>query len=485
MRINTNIEAFNAQRNLSATATQYAKSVEKLSSGLRINRAGDDAAGLSISEKLRAQTKGLAQAQRNAQDGISLIQTAEGALNETHSILQRMRELTVQAANDTLQSSDRDAIKSEMGQLSQEIDRIAKSTQFNGKNLLDGSLSATKTGSSFTTGSGLTGVTASATNVTFDSSTAATGSYTVTVTNAGTAATKSSTAAGPLTGAGNIVINGKSVALANADTVDNVVTKINGTSGISVTASKDGSGHLLLTQKTNGATAAIDLTGTTGQVATDLGLTVGATGFTAGTNATATLSLNNGSAVTMTSDAANGMKLSASGVTVDLSSTTASGALSANNTITFNASDKSANLQIGANAQQTLSVGVENMEATALGVNSLDVSSSTAINGNDGAGDGKNLDGSLGSLAKIDQAIATVSNQRSTLGAYQNRLEHTISNLGVAQENLTASESRIRDVDMAAEMVNFTKTGILQQAGQAILAQANQAPQGVLSLLRG
>src|SRR5438874_8917657 len=140
MWINTNVEAFNAQRNLANTATQYAKSVEKLSSGLRINRAGDDAAGLSISEKLRAQTKGLGQAQRNAQDGISMIQTAEGALNETHSILQRMRELTVQAANDTLASTDRDAIKSEMGQLGSEIDRIANSTQFNGKNLLDGSL---------------------------------------------------------------------------------------------------------------------------------------------------------------------------------------------------------------------------------------------------------------------------------------------------------------------------------------------------------
>jgi flagellin len=125
------------------------------------------------------------------------------------------------------------------------------------------------------------------------------------------------------------------------------------------------------------------------------------------------------------------------------------------------------------------------MGATALGVNNLDVSGGTVINGNDGLGDGKNADGTLGTLAKIDQAIASVSNQRSTLGAYQNRLEHTISNLGVAQENLTASESRIVDVDMAAEMVNFTKTGILQQAGQAILAQANQAPQGVLSLLRG
>src|SRR5690348_7636725 len=196
MRINTNIEAFNAQRNLSNTATAYAKSVEKLSSGLRINRAGDDAAGLSISEKLRAQTNGLAQAQRNAQDGISLIQTAEGALNETHSILQRMRELTVQAANDTLADSDRDAIKSEMGQLGSEIDRIASSTQFNGKNLLDGSLTATK---SATLSSAATGLGSMADNladmqsaVAFTASTAA-GDYKFTITNAGTSFTETGT----------------------------------------------------------------------------------------------------------------------------------------------------------------------------------------------------------------------------------------------------------------------------------------------------
>src|SRR5438105_272547 len=189
MRINTNVEAFNAQRNLASTATMYAKSVEKLSSGLRINRAGDDAAGLSISEKLRAQTKGLGQAQRNAQDGISLIQTAEGALNETHSILQRMRELTVQAANDTLADSDRNAIKSEIGQLTSEIDRIAKSTQFNGKNLLDGSLTATKSSALSSAATGLGSMADTLTDVnastTFGTSAAA-GSYAFTITNAGT-----------------------------------------------------------------------------------------------------------------------------------------------------------------------------------------------------------------------------------------------------------------------------------------------------------
>src|SRR5712691_10922704 len=138
-RINTNVDAFGAQRNMAANATNYSKSVEKLSSGLRINRAGDDAAGLSISEKLRGQIKGLAQAQRNSQDGVSLIQTAEGALNETHSILQRMRELAVQGGNDTLQASDRSAIKSELDQLSSEINRISSTTQFNGATLLNGS----------------------------------------------------------------------------------------------------------------------------------------------------------------------------------------------------------------------------------------------------------------------------------------------------------------------------------------------------------
>ena len=264
MRVNTNIEAFNAQRNLATTASNYAKSVEKLSSGLRINRAGDDAAGLSISEKLRAQTKGLAQAQRNAQDGISLIQTGEGALNETHSVLQRMRELLVEAHNGTLSSDDKTAVNSELTQLGQEVDRIATQTKFNG-----------------------------------------------------------------------------------------------------------------------------------------------------------TAVLNTATPVT---------------------------------------------LQIGANSGETLDVTLSKMDATTLGVNAVD---------------------STTDIATIDTAISTVSAQRGTFGALQNRLEHTIANLGVAQENTMSAESRIRDVDMASEMVNFTKTGILQQAGQAILAQANQSGQGVLSLLRG
>ena len=283
MRINTNIEAFNAQRNLQNTSASYAKSVEKLSSGLRINRAGDDAAGLSISEKLRAQTKGLAQAQRNAQDGISLIQTGEGALNETHSILQRMNELAVEASNGTLSTDDQTAVAGELEQLKSAINDIASQTKFNGTALLN-----------------------------------------------------------------------------------------------------------------------------------------------------------------------------------------------ATSTVTF---------QVGANNGETLAVSLKAMDAgnignVAGGAANLGAAVD-AFNTSHSATDAQAL------IKNIQQAVTDVSAQRAVFGASQNRLEHTIANLGVAQENTMSAESRVRDVDMASEMVNFTKTGILQQAGQAILAQANQSGQGVMALLRG
>lgn len=272
MRINHNISALNTYRQLSFNNTQTAKNLEKLSSGYRINRAGDDAAGLAISEKMRGQIRGLEMATKNAQDGISLIQTAEGALNETHAILQRIRELAVQAANDTNTNNDRDELQKEVDQLLQEIDRIANTTQFNTKNLLDGSLS----------GSGLI-------------------------------------------------------------------------------------------------------------------------------------------------------------------------------------------FHIGANQDQNVTLTISSMKASGLGVSGIDISSQSGANN---------------AITTIDNAIDKVSSERAKLGAMQNRLEHTINNLGAAAENLTAAESRIRDVDMAKEMMEFTKNSILTQAAQAMLAQANQLPQGVLQLLR-
>ena len=267
VRINTNLEALDAQRNLFLNSTGFAKSVEKLSSGLRINRAGDDAAGLVISEKLRAQAKGLNQAARNAQDGISLLQTAEGAMNEVHGMLQRMRELVVQAQNGTLATSDVSAIQNEVDALISEIDRIASTTQFNTKSLLDGTVA----------------------------------------------------------------------------------------------------------------------------------------------------------------------------------------------TVT---------LQVGANDSQTMALTMQDVTAATLGVATVTVDGTSA-------------------LTDIDTAISTVSTARATLGAYQNRLEHTIANLSISAENLQASESRIRDLDVAAEMVQLTRAQILNQSGTAVLAQANAAPQTVLQLLRG
>jgi flagellin len=270
MRINHNLMAMNTHRQLNLTVNATAKSMEKLSSGYRINRAGDDAAGLAISEKMRGQIRGLDQASRNAQDSISLIQTAEGALNETQDILQRMRELAVQSSNDTNEQIDRDALQAEVDQLTQEITRISTTTEFNEKTLLSG----------------------------------------------------------------------------------------------------------------------------------------GATGLV---------------------------------------------------------------MQIGANTGQTLTFSISNMSAGALSVSGISISSQTNASN---------------AISTINTAVNTVSTTRAKLGAIQNRLEHTIKNLDTSSENLQASESRIRDVDMAKEMMTYTKNSILQQAAQAMLAQANQAPQGVLQLLQ-
>jgi flagellin len=399
MRINTNVEAFNAQRNLELTSSAYAKSVEKLSSGLRINRAADDAAGLSISEKMRAQINGLDQASRNAQDGISMIQTAEGGLNEVHSILQRMRELAVQASNGTLSQSDRDAIGLEVSALDSEINRIATTTSFNGVKVLQGTL-ATQ--------------------------------------NAGTGTLTTGALAAPPTG---IVVSNIDVSAAKQSTT--------------YTLTNLGSGVLQLSDGTNTQSVNVanmqSATGNPNQVLnfSNLGVKITLTGV----------------------DTANG---SGSNIATALST----------KTVITSASGGPASLQIGANANETMAVTINNSQATAIGAGggyaNLDqVASTLGTSGTLTSSVAENL------IQSVDQAISDVSTNRSQLGAYQNRLEHTIANLGVTQENMTAAESRIRDVDMAAEMVNFTKTGILQQAGQAILAQANQAPAGVLTLLRG
>lgn len=448
MIINHNIASLNTYRQLSSNSAVGNKSLEKLSSGLRINRAGDDAAGLAISEKMRGQIRGLDQAGRNAQDGISMIQTAEGALNETHSILQRMRELAVQSATDTNTSADRAEIQKEVDQLAVEITRISTDTEFNTKKLLNGDM-----GKTFAT----TVNTFNATGMQVVGSDITTGTYTLTKTAAGTDTFTVNSAVG--------------AAIVAAD-----ITAASGSSY----------GNYSLQISNFGATADLTLTGPDGTVTTKTGQslnvdnTIGGITFNFDTHA-------------ITSNGTISFKLTANGLNIDLSGAktvdgptiaaysgetlniggfqfsvkTGSGADGTVNTM--NVTDNAVKFQIGANANQNTSLSMNNMSATALQVNSLVVTNQTGANT---------------AISTIDAAITSVSAERSKLGAMQNRLEHTIANLGTTSENLSASESRVRDVDMAKEMMQFTKMNILSQAATAMLAQANQQPQNVLQLLR-
>ena len=453
MRINHNIAAMNTYNKLSANQAATAKSLEKLSSGLKINKAGDNAAGLAISEKMRAQVRGLDQASSNAQDGISLIQTAEGGLNETHSILQRMRELAVQSSNDTNTTSDRAEMQKEMDQLKTEITRISTSTEFNTKKLLNGDMGKTYA----TTTNDL-----APSNLQIVGSDITTGSYTLTATAAGTD-TKT------------ITTNTAASTLATTD-----ITAATGT--------KYGSYSLQVTR--TGGNANLTLTGPDGSqsslsgVAIGANQTVGGVSFAFGTHA---LDLADGTTGTVAFNLTNaGVDIDLSGAKTVNSAAIASyageslnvggfqfsltwGNTALNDTTVMSVTDKAVKFHIGANADQNTSLSVNNMSATALSINSLDVTTQAGANA---------------AITTIQTAIDTVSSERAKLGAMQSRLEHTTNNLGTSSENLSAAESRIRDVDMAKEMMEFTKNNILSQASTAMLAQANQQPQGVLQLLQ-
>ncbi len=453
MRINHNISALNTYRQLSANNTSTSKSLEKLSSGLAINRAGDNAAGLAISEKMRGQIRGLDQASSNASDGISLIQTAEGALNETQSILQRMRELAVQSSNDTNTANDRAEIQKEIDQLTQEIDRIGNTTEFNTKKLLNGgaSVTASKIGAtadtarvSITGGSADTKVGTTITLASVTVASAASSGTGGTFANAATNVAADST----------ISINGVAFSFTNTDTVQNVLDTIND-AGIGITASHTAGGAITFTSTAVGSAAKLELNNLGGSFA-GMAVTAGQDAAITGTGFTSYTSVGNH--VTIQSGDAKGLEF-------DLSGT---GALTGDVGIKVD-SNGGLNMHIGANENQTMYISVGDMRSTALGVNGIDV---------------RTKESAEASITTIQNALDKVSSERAKLGAYQNRLEHTINNLGTTSENLSASESRIRDVDMAKEMMEFTKNNILSQAAQAMLAQANQQPQSVLQLLQ-
>ena len=460
MRINNNLMAMNTHRQLGIGNNAGAKSMEKLSSGFRINRAGDDAAGLAISEKMRGQIRGLNQASRNAQDGISMIQTAEGALNETHAILQRMRELGVQASNDTNTADDRGEIQKELDQLKNEIDRIGNTTEFNTKKLVDGSQSQQAA------------LTAGTTNI--DSAKAVNpmdeGTYNVTT------ATVSKTAAninGSTTGidaAAKVTAFGANVDIGDGFKVviSNFDGSATGTDRRYTVTLQDKEGNLIGSPLDVNATAA----GSAVAVGGDDGLTLAANAVTGdgtatldfGMKADYTVAKEGVTVQALTDVVTTNGKVSVGGFELTVDNTLAAGT-----NATIAVTGKALQFQVGANENQSIRLAMSDMRAAALGVDQITVDTH---------------DNAKAAISTIDDAIKDVSAERSKLGALQNRLEHTIKNLDTSSENLQASESRIRDVDMAKEMMEFTKNNILQQAAQAMLAQANQQPQGVLQLLR-
>ena len=396
MVVQHNMQAANASRMLNITAGQQAKSTEKLSSGYRINRAADDAAGLSISEKMRKQIRGLDRASTNAQDGVSAVQTAEGALTEVHSMLQRMNELATQSANGTNSQSDRDAIQAEVDQLSEEIDRVSTTTKFNETYLLKGDTTKADTATFYKSG------------------------Y-----NVGTVYAEGSNTALDAAGLKKALANGEKVYTATKDDVQDdtkiaqagkdyaYVTKLYDANGKEVAAKDLTIGEKYYTSET----------GVAGKDKTSMEITLDATAKNAFTR----------------SEPVNG-------------------------TLNFN-------LHVGADSSSDNKIGVQidAMSAAGIGVKGLKVDTE---------------DDATVAIDTISQAIQKVSTQRSNLGAVQNRLEHTIDNLDNVVENTTSAESRIRDTDMADEMVKYSKNNILTQAGQSMLAQANQSTQGVLSLLQ-
>jgi flagellin len=482
MIINHNIAALNTHRQMGSAQSAQMNSMEKLSSGLRINSAKDDAAGLSISEKMRGQIRGLEQASANAQDGISLMQTAEGALNETHSILQRMRELSVQSANDTNTTDDRAEIQKEIEQLTAEVDRIGNATEFNSKKLLNGGagIEATQT-----TGTGikvlegtegvkaggdlaLTGITAAkAASVTIDSATAMTvGTDTDLSVNGVTVSLTAGMTGAQVEEALNAVSSTTgvtatydtanfSLALSTTDTGSDAKLEITDLTLTAAGAASDTFVGGAVTMVDQGGNNLLTAARTDASVATVMGNDASVTIDAATTGAIDPTFSANGNKVTFHGGQFDGLVLD-----VEDASATSTLHIDANNSLS---------LQIGANEDQDINITISDMRSSALGVDSLDVTSTA---------------GASQAITTIDAAIKSVSSERSKLGAFQNRLDHTINNLNTSAENLTSAESRIRDVDMAKEMMNQTKNSILAQASQAMLAQANQQPQAILQLLR-
>lgn len=440
MRINHNVAALNTYRQLSQNQNNVSKSLERLSSGLRINRASDDAAGLAVSEKMRSQIRGLDMAQRNAMDGISLIQTAEGALDTVHSMLQRIRELSVQAANGTNTLEDRNSVQNEVNALTSEISRISNTMEFNTKKLLDGSANVTA-----------------------------------------------------VTNVGNLKGGSTIPAVAAARTIDFNTSPHQGdilTIDVNTIGFWDSSSskypNAAAAQAALGVTSLIDIyNGNAYKTPADIAKEITTDPTIDTTNVSFTLS-DAGDNLTVTANATG----------------TAGNSIA---TLYQPSPDNGLKVQIGANTGQQLLIDIPDTRSQAINISgvtpggmliSQDGKTTVLMTATKVVSDGVNAtptecaidvtdpDNAAKAITIIDEAISGISQARARLGAYQNRLEYTNANLSVSSENLTAAESRIRDADMALEMTSFTKNNIINQAATAMLAQANQLPQGVLQLLQ-
>lgn len=480
MKINHNISALKSNIKLQRTNEAMEKSVERLSSGYRINRAADDAAGMAISQKMKTQIRGLDQASRNASDGISVIQTAEGALNEVESMLQRMRELSVQAVNETNTAEDREAIQLEIDNLSAEIDRISEDTEFNTKKLLNGD-SDRKTYSSSTKVSIVS---------TSDAVTAK--GYKITVTGVGqkekiTAPNEISDSVAPVSG--KITINGETIEIEKGSSIAEVYAQLRDlgstvnvdiytTDGAGDPSTVEQGAYLNFESKEAGSARKVEVYCENDALADFLGIDtiLKADDDNAGKDAEVTLLTgeDDASAFSMTATvAADGNKVTISDKNgFEMTVMIDNNALDEEDPLEVDLTVLDAGpmvLQVGANEEQTVSISIPKVDAESLGIANVNVG-----NTND-AGQ---------AISLFDKAINTVSSVRAKLGAYENRLEHTISNLDTSNENMTEALSRIEDLDMAEEMSNYTQLNVLSQAGTSMLAQANQMPQNILSLLQ-
>lgn len=484
--INTNIMSLNAQRNLDRSQGALQTSLERLSSGFRINSAKDDAAGLAITDRMTSQVRGLNQAARNANDAISITQTAEGAMKETTNILQRMRELAVQSANDTNTNADRVNLQKEVSQLQAELNRISDTTSFNGKNLLDGSF----TGQKFQIGDKA--------NQTINFSINSTRATDIgehqgsSNTNVGALTAAADTSGGNGVAAQSVTLNGSigstSVSVSAGDTAKataNLVNAESGTTGVTATAQTSvaldnlaADGTVSFTLQSSGGTAASISAGVTQTDLTNLADAINAQ--SAETGVTATLSENR-DAITLEnaqgediliSDAAN-TGAGAGAVAFDVGG---------QNLTQDNGGGETDSLVVGGQvsfqSDKSFTVTSDDAGNTVLGAASVASSLSSVAQV-----DISTQSGSNDALSVLDKALGSISTQRADLGALQNRFESTISNLESVSENVSAARSRIRDADFAAETAELTRNQILQQAGTAMLAQANSLPQNVLSLL--